>query len=301
MIENISTGRDVPPQNPQGGGFCATLKASDGGRAALDHAHISVRSGGRQLVIDRGNRSQEVDSDPDDRVDDSDQEPSKRGEITGFSADSRRRLRKKLHAVERDAGGLFITLTYHEDHPAPGECKRQLEVFWKRLQRRFPDISSIWKMEPQERGVPHFHLMIFGIDFIPVQWLSKQWNDVVGDTDTHRKSGVELEPFVNQNGKLQGYMAKYMGKEYDTWPGVEEGDEWAEMGRWWGCLNRDQIPYAEWDDARIYLDQGEAIQLISDLLDEWGVTIADGVIPPSLTINTRGDPLDRLDSLMARL
>lgn len=276
-------------------------------REEVEHAHIRMRSGGRQIVIQRGKGAKDVEDDEGNEHEQSSEAngpdaPAKRGKVTGFSEDSRRRLRDRLHALRRDAGGLFVTLTYHESAPDPEEAKADLEAFWKRLRRRFPSISAVWKMEPQDRGEPHFHLMIFGVEFLPVQWLSQAWHDVTGeDSDAHEAGGVDLEPFLNEDGKLQGYMSKYMGEEYDHWPGTEEGDPWHTPGRWWGVLSRENLPMAGWDDAAVYVDEADATKLISDLLERWDTDLPDGVIPPSLTINTRGDPGQVLEDLLGRL
>jgi hypothetical protein len=271
-------------------------------REALDHAHIDIRPEGRQIVIDRGARSQEVDS--GDRGEGKSSEPAVPAEestITGFSEDSRRRLRDLLHSLKRDAGGLFLTLTYQDLDPVPDKAERDLDTFWKRLERAFPGVGGVWKMEPQDRGVVHFHLMIFGVDFIPVQWLSRIWHDVTGEEgEAHRKSCVDLEAFVNEDGKLQSYMAEYMEETYDVWPGAEPGGPWHTPGRWWGKRGVDNLPFADWRTATV-LEEAEAMKLISELLDEWDVDIPSGVVPPSLTINTRGDPTERLDQILDRL
>ena len=278
-------------------------------RPALDEAHIRLRSPGRQLVIDTGGGADEVEAHELDVDPEAEGTPEANGEdsppvaldqtIRGFSADSRRRLRKRLHALRRDAEGLFITLTYHQTKPDPERAKRDLDAFWKRLRRRFGGVSAVWKMEPQERGVPHFHLMIFGVDYIPARWLSLIWHQITDEPDSrHKRAGVDLEAFVNQDGKLQAYMADYMEETYEGWPGAEEGDPWAEPGRWWGCLSREDLPWADWDDAPIYLDAHEARALIRSLLDDWDADLPDEVIPPTLTINTRGDPAEVLHELL---
>ena len=274
-------------------------------RRAFDDAHIRMRGEGRQLVIDAG---EEPEADDHDIHPDRENEapateatpPTPQGKdqhITGYSDGQRRRMRKRMHAMDRSADGLFITLTYHKTDPDPDEVKTHLDLFWKRLRRRFSGISAIWKMEPQERGIPHFHLMLYGQAFIPAQLLSSIWHDVTDETShKHRKSGVDVQGrSVNEDGKLQAYMGKYMAKTYDGWPGAEEGDPWAEPGRWWGCLGRENLPWAEWDEAKIHLDQHEAKALIRQLLDEWGVDLPDGVVPPSLCICTRGDPHDWIE------
>jgi hypothetical protein len=295
-------------------------------RRAFDDAHIRMRGDGRQLVIDTGQEPEAdgLDVHPDREAeveDEADTEaptvesiigvvrpiagdgapsltPSGHEQIMhGFSGCARRRLRKRLHSMERGADGLFLTLTYHEADPTPEECKADLDRFWKRLDRRFPGISAIWKMEPQDRGVPHFHLLVYGQSFIPAPLLSSIWHEVTAETtDEHRKSGVDVESrSVNENGKLQGYMAGYMAETYDKWPGAEPGDPWAETGRWWGCLGRESLPWAGWDEAKIHLDQHEAQAIIRQLLTEWEVDLPDRVVPPSLCICTRGDPQDWID------
>jgi len=284
-------------------------------RPAEDEACVTVRPGGRQLVISRADfpdRSPDTDlADEPDDADPSDNgtpESSQRGggereKIDGFSARARRNMRETIHSLDRSSEGLFIALTYHEEEPTPERCKRDLDVFWKRLVRKFPGLSAVWKMEPhtegKNRGVPHFHLMIFGTGFIDAQWLSRQWHEVTAErSEDHRKTSVELDSFINENGRLQAYLCKYMAKEYDGWPGAQPGDPWAEMGRWWGCLGRDRLPIAEWADWKKHLSQSDACELIRFLLDEWDVDIPDGVVPPSLMVNCTGDPCDRLDRLL---
>jgi hypothetical protein len=51
----------------------------------------------------------------------------------------------------------------------------------------------------------------------------------------------------------------------------------------------------------VHLHGHEAGALIAMLLDEWGVDLPEGVVPPRLTINTRGDPESVLDALTGRL
>jgi len=225
----------------------------------------------------------------------------KRGKVGGYSESARRRNREFLHAIDRSADGLFVTLTYQNHLPTPDEAKRDLDVFWKRINRSFGGLSAVWKLEPQDRGYPHFHLLMFGTDYIDAQWLSSTWHDVTAETSAqHEKAGVDVEGHINVDGKIQAYMAKYMAETYDSWPD-EAGEEWKEMGRWWGALGRDHLPIAEWADWQVHLNQADAVQLINDLLDEWGVDIPDGITPPSLLVNCHGTPADRLDRLLARL
>ena len=285
-------------------------------RPALDEAHIRLQSEGRSLVIDTGESpdADDLDVHPDheEKADSSApamevDPPTPQGEeqkIRGFSDKSRRRLRKELHSIRRDAEGVFLTLTYQHTKPTPQKCKRQFDAFWKRLRRWLDEpgvgrISCVWKLEPQKDGTPHIHAIVYGIDFIPAQKVSRLWHQVTDEQDwRHRKSGVDVERAVNEDGKLQSYLAKYMAECYDEWP-TPNGCPFT--GRWWGVRGRDHAPRASWDEAAVYLDQHEAQFLIRELLDEWDVDLPDGVIPPSLHICTRGDPADRLDELLTRI
>ena len=224
-----------------------------------------------------------------------------RGKIRGFSESSRRRLRELLHAIDRRADCLFLTLTYQDYCPTPTEAKRDLDVFWKRLERRFSGLSAVWKVEPQERGHPHFHLLVFGTRFIDAQALSSIWHEVTAETAAqHEAAGVDVEGHINLDGRIQWYVSKYLSQTYDGWPDGG-GEEWQEMGRWWGVLGRDDLPIASWADWKVHLNQFDAVQLISELLDEWNVDIPAGIVPPSLLVNCVGEPSDRLDRLLDRL
>lgn len=296
-------------------GVSATDEPSEGtgdlDRPALDDAHIRIRPDGRQLVIDRGGRPEPEDEEgPGEGSDGPTPEAdgvdlATRGEITEFSEDSRRRVRSLLHSLRRsgDVQLLFVTLTYHQERPGPERAERDLDVFWKRLRRRLPHLSMVWKKEPQKRGVPHFHLILVGTKFIPAQWLSQLWHDVTKETtEQHRKSGVDIEPvWGNQDGKLQAYLSEYLSEEAEgKWP-ESGGEEWKTPGRFWGVRGRENLPVAPWAEWAVYLDHGDAAQLIRDLLDQWDTDLPDGVLPPTLTLNTRGDPEEAMQSLLDRL
>lgn len=271
-------------------------------RPALDEAQLRTRPGGRQLVIDRGGRP-EADEDPPGDIgsggDEDEAAPPTRGRITHFSEDARRRLRRTVHAVQRDADALFLSLTWHEHLPSPQEAHAALDRFWKRMRRRFHGVSAVWKMEPQDRGFPHFHLLVYGLQWVNPQYVSRQWHECTNEvSEAHRKSGVDVE-WVRNDGKLQGYLSKYFSKTGDPWPEAA-GRDWEHPGRFWGVLERSNLPLADWADWGVYIEPHEAARLIRELLDEWGVDTG-GALPPTLTINTRGDPEDTARRLLDRL
>jgi hypothetical protein len=262
-----------------------------------------VREGGRQLVIERGGTPEADEVDPPDELPEAEEASSSstatRGKITEFSEDARRRLRRLVHSIERDEDALFLTLTWHENLPTPDEAKAALDRFGKRMRRAFPGASFVWKMEPQRRGFPHFHVLAYGVNWIDPQAISRLWHEVTQEvSEQHRKSGVDVE-WVRSDGKLQAYLSKYFSKAGEGWP-EEAGEDWKTPGRFWGVIARKNLPVAAWSDWRKYIHPNDAARLIGELLDEWGVDL-DGVIPPSLTVNTRGDPTERLDALLDRL
>jgi hypothetical protein len=102
----------------------------------------------------------------------------KRGQVKGFSDAARRRLMQLLAMVRRGAVPLFVTLTYPDVFPKDfAVFKAHLEAFGKRVRRRWPEASLVWRLEfqprksGQNRGqvAPHFHLFVYGVpwEFAP--------------------------------------------------------------------------------------------------------------------------------------
>lgn len=175
----------------------------------------------------------------------------KRGEVSGFSNNSRRRLLQTIGGVRRDAGlPLFITLTYPEVFPEPEISKRHLKMFFQRLARSFPAHGSIWKLEPQQRGAPHYHLLTWGVSLVEVGcWVAQNWYEIAGGGDPKHlmwhlgllENGNKL--CVQQVLHFRGvwsYASKYLGKTFS----VAGWDEKA-TGRFWGVVNRGNIPFGE--------------------------------------------------------
>lgn len=291
-------------QEPQDSSSLDRPEAGDPGIYCRGHGRQLLISTGRDLTPNADIEAPDGESvEPEEGGDES----PKRGKCRSYTEDNRRRLREKLHAMRRDEPGLFITLTLHETDPDPSTFKAWQEAWWKRVRREYEgkhvgSLSCVWVIEPQERGIPHVHLIVWGVPYMDAQKLSRFWHEVTDETSSeHRKAGVDVETAVNQDGKLQSYLAKYMSKTHDGWPGAEPGDPWATPGRFWGFMGRDHLPVAEWEDTVIGLHQREAEKLIRELLDEWEVDIPDGVIPPTLIVNCHGDPGERLLQLIDRV
>lgn len=164
-----------------------------------------------------------------------------RGAVRGFSKESRRRMLQWLQTIDRERAGfpLFVTLTYPRQWPGDTRrWKRDLSVWLARLKRALPDAWAVWKLEPQMRGAPHYHLLVFGVDSLPKEWLSRTWYEVVGSGDErHPRAGTQVQRVESWRG-VTAYAAKYLAKELGALPPMwQQG-----VGRWWGVHRRSRAP-----------------------------------------------------------
>ena len=208
--------------------------------AGLSTAHISpfieYASGASLLKVSKGIQGEQVGG-------------GKRQGIKGFSRGSRRRLMQTIARVRRDADlPCFITLTYPNEFPSPKESKRHLDIFLKRIKRAFPDIGIIWKLEPQERGAPHYHMLAWGVSeekliaYVPTAWHEIAGNDDIKHLLFHL-GALGNQGCVSKVRSFRGvwsYASKYLGKTFD----VAGWDE-KPTGRFWAVVNRDCVPFGE--------------------------------------------------------
>jgi hypothetical protein len=173
-----------------------------------------------------------------------------RGPVVGFSRQSRRRLMRLLGTVrtEQMGQGWFATLTYHNAYPERGDVKRDLRALQDRLRRLDPEAAMIWRLEAQERGAPHYHLLIWS-NLLRPKWLRDNWTEVVGErtSEWHARYGCDVQP-MRSWAKLRAYCAKYVAKE------VSDGLEWGRRWAAWGALSTDPL------DMRM-LTESEAVEV----------------------------------------
>jgi hypothetical protein len=173
-----------------------------------------------------------------------------RGSVKGFSRGSRRRLMLLIASVKRAADlPCFITLTYPDKFPDPDKAKRDLKIYIQRLHRKFPAAGLIWKMEPQERGAPHFHFLCWGVKENELFGFTvPNWYEIAGQGDInhlrfHAGALPGSVPCVSQVRSFKGvwsYASKYIGKTFQV---AGWGDKWT--GRYWGVSKRENIPFGE--------------------------------------------------------
>lgn len=157
----------------------------------------------------------------------------KRGQVKGFSVASRSRLRGRFGGLKRDEVGLalFVTLTYPVEVGQEVDCVAHLRAFLKRLRRRYPEAAAVWRKEWQKNGMPHYHLLVLGVPFIPWRWVAQAWYEVVGSgLEKHLQAGTEVRR-VHSYRQACSYLEKYMGKVSDDPPeGIATGRLWGVAG-----------------------------------------------------------------------
>ena len=172
---------------------------------------------------------------------------AKRGNIVGFSRLARRNLQRLIARVKRKELPCFVTLTYPKEFPVTSETwKRDLKVFLQRMRRAFPEFSGIWKLEPQERKAPHYHLLIWGVSCETLQQnIPLAWFEVVGSGDSSHLSwhmgqcgngNIHCVQEVKSPRGLYTYASKYVCKPVEGWNNV---------GKWWGVFGRENLPVGE--------------------------------------------------------
>lgn len=255
---SINVHTDIDGEVPPG----APTDVRTGGTAAapLSKAHISPQDwpgviwseGASVLKVSKGGHCDAVGG-------------GMRGIISGFSDDSRRRLLYTIGRVRRDAElPLFVTMTYPYTFPTVRQSKRDLDTFLKRFRREFPGAGLIWKLEPQERGAPHYHMLVWGVPLVTVDekvmtisglkyFVPITWYEIAGGGDVNhlRWHMGELgnkhcvQPVRSWRG-VWAYAAKYLGKTFEV-------SGWDNPGRFWGVVQRHNIPFGE--ERRMEVDR----------------------------------------------
>ena len=184
--------------------------------------------------------------------------PVPRSECKGFSASARRSMIQQCAKMGK-AIPVFITLTYGKSYPSdPAAWKNDLHKWGKRLIRYNPELSAIWRLEPQKRGAPHFHLLVYQSNkkkpFIPKEWVAASWAGCLGEysDEDHLKAGTRIESLRSSRGAAF-YCAKYCAKLPD------DGDfppEWDRAGRLWGSFNKKKLKEAEAPQHEMVLHSG---------------------------------------------
>jgi hypothetical protein len=181
-----------------------------------------------------GGPPEEAEEDEETEADDAEDTPPTKDVLRGISAKSRQSLAKLLSVLEWGGMGesLHVTLTYWKDWP---RTKAQLQQEKKRIKRTLGQFGcGIWRLEYQERGAPHWHVLLWvqGRDAEQVIQLIQWW--WAGDC-AHSSRWANSHPqgvYVTRGTEVKStwYLAMHAAKG--------EQSPLIAVGRWWGFINR---------------------------------------------------------------
>lgn len=179
--------------------------------------------------------------------------PGKRGQVKGFTASARLRMLRTVATVDwsRVRASLFITLTY-PDSVAMRDMKarnRDRYLFMRHMENYLgKKVGALWRLEWKTRKtgslagtmVPHAHLIVFGLGYIPYAMIRKWWRNVLAvdgplATDVQRIKG----------GRDVGrYVTKYCSKMPEK-SSLDNASYLNSLGRHWGIHRRDLVPWSQ--------------------------------------------------------
>lgn len=236
--------------------------------------------------------------------------PVPRGEgvsrvITEWSPASRTNMTRRLMTLDYNSlvakGQLaMMTLTYPGDWlcvvPNGRVFKRHVDLLRQRFRKRFGvPLSGVWKMEFQDRGAPHLHMLI-PLPCSVVQyrkWVRSAWASIVDHPDAvermkHEGQGVnvDLPPRPMTDPKRIGvYFSKHGvwgSKEYQNKPPpewVSAAAQGESVGRFWGYWKLAVV------EKPVMVTGSEAVA-VSRMLRKWAaagnraVILSDGMPLP---------------------
>jgi len=173
-----------------------------------------------------------------------------RGEITGFSRASRKRMIETMASVRNTGSMLFLTMTFDDsvlldlnDNLLP-----MFETFRRRFERAYPTWAALWRKEWQDRKsgefvglfVPHFHMIIFtGVHYEKAElealsesfsvWGKEAWHEITSSADeNHLVYGFDVSPIKSRKHAYY-YVSKYVAKHSNH--GEFSGRHWGRIGK----------------------------------------------------------------------
>lgn len=164
----------------------------------------------------------------------------KRGKVTIFSRKSRRRLLEFFaRTAQTNKPRVFLTLTYPSNMTDAETGKQHLRAFLERVRRKYPQASAIWRIEYQERGAVHFHLLFFSLPYWKADSIRQVWSEIIGEENPW----VHIETVRSRRGTTY-YVSKYIAKMPSNADVSLSSLPYSHVGNHWGYFNKPQIPMA---------------------------------------------------------
>ena len=193
-----------------------------------------------------------------------------RGKIEGYSFRSQRRLREKHNNLDKvrlnPKSSVLITLTYPSTHITLKNGKTikvediDKKIYKKHMNNFITQLKNyMWKehrnnyffgftrFEFQKRrgGIGHYHLLLYCMRKVDMDWLSRTWNRIVGGDEKHLKYGTRVERPRNWS-KVGQYVCKvmsYITKDHGYTLNKSTGEiqELRPMGRHWTVIRQEKM------------------------------------------------------------
>lgn len=162
-----------------------------------------------------------------------------RGVVSEFSRQSRKRMMQYFASIDEESVSrdtTFVTLTYHNEWGDDAhDWHADLNVFLQWLMRRYPRCGVVWRLEFQERGAPHWHLLIVGARHIPWQDITEEWRSIAHQNSVYRGQYATKVEGIKSWRQACFYLGKYVAKVNDCPMRVT-------TGRCWGVRRPEMIP-----------------------------------------------------------
>lgn len=173
-----------------------------------------------------------------------------RGNITGFSRASRKRMIETMASIRNPGGMLFLTMTFDDSVllDLNDNLEAMFEAFRRRFERQFPKWSALWRKEWQDRKsgdfigtfVPHYHFIIMtGVHYEKAElqtiadtfaaWGKSAWHEITSSSDeNHLIYGFDVSAIKSRKHAYY-YVSKYVAKQDSN--GEFSGRHWGRIGK----------------------------------------------------------------------
>ena len=195
----------------------------------------------------------------------------RRGKVVGFSRGSRKRMLDHGAATawpERGrCTGIFQSLTVGSSWPDAEGVRRWVERYLQAVCRKYPDHGHEWRLDLQERGAPHLHILTCGLKWFDVKWGRSTWEHIIGWSE---RKHVQFHVREVENGRhAMSYLSRYLAKRDGGAEGrceagapAPEGLKLVPVtyptteGRCWGLRNRAKWPMANAARVKVAIHGG---------------------------------------------
>jgi hypothetical protein len=203
-----------------------------------------------------------------------------RGKIKEFSKRSRHRLLTLVARLDAHISGVLVTLTYKSNMQDYELSKQHLDLVLRYLKYHYPQASALWRLEQQQRGAIHYHVMLLTREhiWVDVNSLRAHWRHVIGEdasvnvkwVDNRKRAMMYVSKYVakvssqtndmadsrasaegnldsmpySEKTSLTGAAAK-TACEFTSMPASEAPASSSFVGRFWGVFNRCKLPLAD--------------------------------------------------------